>query len=482
MKAILTGKETPKFSFIQDVLFGANTKNPDRNFIVAPEPKMRVILAGKETPRFSFIQDVLFSVNLYEVELFTPESDFPETEEPPGIVIFNLDDASSLPLIKRWKESVPRTFLLGFTETPDKLNSEIPKLVPIILDTPFLDLNFMSLIGNLRDLYFLKQKFYESLEKIIGQSTAIRELRRTIEKVLGSKGIVLIQGESGAGKELVAQALASIHAKLVVLNCSAITENLFESELFGHAKGSFTGAAGKRTGLFEEAENGVLFLDEIGDMPLSMQTKLLRALQEGEFRPVGSNKTKRVSVRIICATNRDLKKEVEAGRFREDLFYRIHVLPILVPPLRERREDIPCLVEHFLSIYSPNETPQITPEAWKILREYPFPGNIRELENTIHRAVSLMEDSTITEKEILLTPLSLSDTAELKPEIHSLSYAGFREYQREQEREYICRKIKEHEGSVTKTAKAFEMQRSALYGRAARIGLNLNDFRKDKYR
>ncbi|MDR1760220.1 MAG: sigma-54 dependent transcriptional regulator [Fibrobacter sp.] len=441
---------------------------------------MRIILAGKETPKFSFIQDVLFSVNLYEVEIVATEVELSETEILPGIIIFNLDDTSSLPLIKRWKEKVPRAFLLGFTETPETLPSEIRKLVPIILDTPSLDLDFMRLIGNLRDLYTLKQKFFESLEKIIGQSAAIQELRRTIEKMLGSKGVVLIQGESGAGKELVAQALASIHSKLVVVNCSAITENLFESELFGHAKGSFTGAAGERTGLFEEAANGVLFLDEIGDMPLSMQTKLLRTLQDGEFRPVGSNKTKRVSVRIICATNRDLRKEVKAGRFREDLFYRIHVLPIIVPPLRDRREDIPDLVKHFLSVYSPNEMPQITPEAWKILRGHSFPGNIRELENTIHRAVSLMENNTITDKEILLTPFS-PDAAE-NPDYFSLSYADFREYQKEQEREYICRKIKEHEGSVTETAKSFDMQRSALYGRAARIGLNLNDFRKEKYK
>jgi two-component system response regulator AtoC len=239
-------------------------------------------------------------------------------------------------------------------------------------------------------------------ESIIAKSPAMREIFRTITKIADFKTTVLIQGESGVGKELVARA---VHARssrknhpFVPLNCGAIPENLLESELFGHKKGAFTDAHSDRRGLFEEANGGTLFLDEIGELPLNLQVKLLRALQEESIRRLGDSKDIKVDVRIITATHRDLAAEAKAGRFREDLFYRINVLPIVIPPLRARREDINLLIDHFVARNNARLGTQIrglTTEARKLLLEYSWPGNVRELENTIERAMVLCDGDVI---------------------------------------------------------------------------------------
>ena len=250
---------------------------------------------------------------------------------------------------------------------------------------------------------FIKNVFKESLKNLLDIARPMQVLYKKIEQILPHKGTVLIQGASGVGKELVARAIASVQPHLVIVNCSAIPENLFESELFGHARGAFTGATGDRVGLFEEADNGALFLDEIGDMPLPMQTKLLRALQEGEIRRVGSNITKKVSVRLIAATNRNLKEEVLKGRFREDLFYRLNVIPIEIPPLKERLEDIEDLAPYFIKRYAPlGKSYSLSKEALKKLKEHDWPGNVRELENTIHRAISFTETPEIQSESIII--------------------------------------------------------------------------------
>ncbi len=236
---------------------------------------------------------------------------------------------------------------------------------------------------------------------IIGHSPKLQEVFRLIEKVAPRDSSVLIEGESGTGKELVAR---SIHFNsnrrdrpFVTLNCSAISENLFESELFGHEKGSFTGAIQRKRGLFEEAHQGTIFLDEIGEVPLSVQPKLLRVLQEGEIRRVGGNEQLKVDVRVIAATNRNLQEMVREGQFREDLYYRLNVIHVPLPPLRERREDIPLLVRHFLDKYSSrDDVKTISVEALRIMEGYSWPGNIRELENIIERAVVLEEGHVIS--------------------------------------------------------------------------------------
>ena len=251
-----------------------------------------------------------------------------------------------------------------------------------------------------RENLALKEQIREGnqYESILAKSQQMVDIFRTITKVAEFKATVLISGESGVGKELVARALHSRSsrksASYVAVNCGAIPENLLESELFGHKKGAFTDATSDRRGLFEEANGGTLFLDEIGELPLPLQVKLLRVLQEETIRRVGDSKDMKVDVRIVAATHRDLGAEAKAGRFREDLFYRINVLAIAIPPLRSRREDIALLVDHFLArnnLRMGTRIRGLSAEARKLLQEYGWPGNIRELENTLERAMVLAE-------------------------------------------------------------------------------------------
>jgi DNA-binding NtrC family response regulator len=247
-----------------------------------------------------------------------------------------------------------------------------------------------------------------SLESIIGKSPAMLEVFDTIKRVANANATVLIQGESGCGKELVARALHSSGSRktkaFVAVNCTAIPEGLMESELFGHVKGSFTGAIADKKGLFEEANGGTLFLDEIGDLSPTLQAKLLRVLQDKTIRPVGGTESKEIDVRIVAATHRDLKVMVADGRFREDLFYRLNVLPIKVPPLRDRSEDIPLLVENFVAKYAAqNNLPVhgVSADAMAALLGHPWPGNVRELENLIERAVVLCPADRIEKDQIM---------------------------------------------------------------------------------
>jgi two-component system, NtrC family, response regulator AtoC len=239
-------------------------------------------------------------------------------------------------------------------------------------------------------------------ESILAKSAPMTEIFRTITKIADFKTTVLIQGESGVGKELVARAIHTRGARkgqaFVAINCGAIPENLLESELFGHRKGAFTDANSDRRGLFEEADHGTLFLDEIGELPLNLQVKLLRALQEEQIRRLGDTRDVKVDVRIIAASHRDLAEETKAGRFREDLFYRINVLPIVIPPLRARREDINLLIDHFVTRNNARlgtELRGLTADARRLLLEYAWPGNVRELENTIERAMVLADGDLI---------------------------------------------------------------------------------------
>jgi DNA-binding NtrC family response regulator len=241
------------------------------------------------------------------------------------------------------------------------------------------------------------------LPGIIGSSPAMVEVFRTTKQVAPSRACVLIVGETGTGKELVARAIHDLSPRYsgpyIRVNCGALTESLLESELFGHVKGSFTGAVDNRTGRFEAAHTGSIFLDEINSTSPKLQVKLLRVLQEGEFERVGDTNTKKVDTRIVAATNRDLLDEIEAGRFREDLYYRLNVVPIYLPPLRERREDIPTLVEFFLRRYAEQnrrDVRRVHPEAMRLLRDHDWPGNVRELQNYVERAVILGDGPELT--------------------------------------------------------------------------------------
>jgi two-component system response regulator PilR (NtrC family) len=258
------------------------------------------------------------------------------------------------------------------------------------------------------------------LENIIGQSPQMQELFRLIPKVAQSTSNVLIVGESGSGKELVAAALHNLSNRkdrnFVAVNCAAFPEGLLESELFGHMRGSFTGALHNKQGLFEIADSGSLFLDEIGEMPINLQAKLLRVLENGSFRRVGGTTDIKVDVRVISATNKDVKEELAFSRFREDLYYRLNVVPIHIPPLRERKEDIPLLVEHFLRKIS-SQPRKITSEAMRTLVSYPWKGNVRELENVIERTVLLTEKEEITPAELPSEILGYTDNTKEIPEL-----------------------------------------------------------------
>jgi two-component system response regulator HydG len=301
---------------------------------------------------------------------------------------------------------------------------------------------------------------------IIGQSAAIKHVIDLIESVAGSPSNVLIVGENGTGKELVARAIHEnsrrAHRPLVTLNCSAVTESLMESELFGHLKGAFTGATSKHGGLFLEADGGTLFLDEIGDMPLATQPRLLRAIQEGEIRPVGSSKSVQIDVRLIAATNQDLALKSAAGTFRQDLYYRLNVVRIELPPLRGRPEDIPLLAHHFLVKHQralEKTFDGFEPEALRWMARYAWPGNVRQLENAIERAVVVARGKTLRVADL---PSELVGSSRPSVELE-LSTTAFAEAKSQAiarfERHYLIQAIERH-GSVSAAARAAGLDRS----------------------
>ncbi|HSK03697.1 MAG TPA: sigma 54-interacting transcriptional regulator [Kofleriaceae bacterium] len=303
-----------------------------------------------------------------------------------------------------------------------------------------------------------------SYHGISGAAPAMQELYDLLERIAPSESTVLIQGENGTGKELVARAIHQTSPrrdrKFVVTNCSAFNDNLLDSELFGHRRGAFTGAVTDKPGLFEIADNGTFFLDEIGDMSPALQVKVLRVLQEGTFTRVGDTETRKVDVRIIAATNRDLTAMVATGRFREDLFYRIHVLQVALPPLRDRRDDIPLLIEHFLARHRRSRQKRLAPGCASLMHAYPWPGNVRELENEIERLVVLAGDAPIINAELLSPrirqwspaeePAREADTGSLPAAVEAL------------ERRMIGAAMRRHNGNKTRAAEDLKVSRRNL--------------------
>ncbi|MBI3610799.1 MAG: sigma-54-dependent Fis family transcriptional regulator [Nitrospirae bacterium] len=306
---------------------------------------------------------------------------------------------------------------------------------------------------------------------IIGRSKPMQALFRLIRLVANSNTTILIYGESGTGKELVAR---SIHQQsprrdrpFVTIDCGALPETLLESELFGHVRGSFTGAIGNKKGLFEEAHGGTLLLDEIGDTTPAFQSKLLRVLQENEIRPVGSNKTIKVDVRVIAATNKDLKKSVEKKTFREDLYYRLAVVPIVIPTLRQRKEDIPLLADHFIKKYCGRnrlEPRRIAPKAMRLLIDSPWPGNVRELENVIERAVLISPDSEINAEVLFLQPVT-EESSDPLPQAARMATEMV-------EKEKIAEATQRAKGNRSEAAKILGISRATLYNKLKRYHLS----------
>ena len=313
----------------------------------------------------------------------------------------------------------------------------------------------------------------DSLDGIIGTSARIQDVLRMISRLKDTRTPVLISGESGTGKELVARAIhfrgSMAQTPFVAVDCGSLVPTLMESELFGYEKGAFTGAIKSKAGLFQAADGGTIFLDEIGELPLEMQAKLLRVLQEKEVRPVGSNERETVDVRVVAATNRDLEAAYRAGTFRKDLYFRLNVVTVHLPALRDRRSDIPVLVHHFLDRYAKASQIQVTPAAMKSLLQYDWPGNVRELENCIARAVTLGDGKTIDVSD--LPPAIRAEQAEpgsaRAPEASSLSTTALAEM----ERMTILRVFEQAHGDKALAGKMLGISRATLYRKLKRYNI-----------
>src|SRR5437588_8381648 len=318
------------------------------------------------------------------------------------------------------------------------------------------------------------RKQLQTKSVIVGDSVPMKALRQQIGLMAPTNGRVLIYGESGTGKELVAHAIHMQSPRkdemFVEMNCAAIPEDLIDSELFGHRKSSFPGATADKEGKFQKADRGTLFLDEVGDMSLKTQSKVLRTLEEQRFTPVGSDKTITVDVRVIASTNKDLEEEISRGNFREDLFYRLNVIPFFVPPLRERKEDIPLFTRHFLKDFSATygrRPREITDDAIEVLMRYSWPGNVRELRNVIERIV-IMNPTTTKYDSKHLPPLVYRDGGRRAPKS---DFSTLHQARDAYERDYILKTLDQNHGNVSRTAEVLGLERSHLYRKMKTLGI-----------
>ncbi len=379
----------------------------------------------------------------------------------PGIIVFIMTAYESIETAREAIRRGASDYITKPIEDVEELKADINRL-----------LEYRTLQ---RENVLLKERLGEQLadSNIIAQSASMHEILEQVELVAPSDATVLILGESGTGKELLANLIheRSPRAKgpLVKLNCAALTETLLESELFGHERGAFTGATGRKQGRFEMANGGSLFLDEIGEMSPITQTKLLRVLQDQQFERVGGTQTIYVDVRIIAATNKNLEEEVKNGRFREDLYYRLNVVPILLPPLRERKEDIPLLAEHFLHAYvtkNHRRIKQILPETLDLLMRYDWPGNIRELENAIERGVIIARGEYLTPEELPVAIRGDTSSAVFQPSPTTGRTV------KEIERQWITKILTEVDGNRTRAAKILGITRKTLQNKIKEYGLS----------
>lgn len=405
--------------------------------------------------------------------------------DPPDLMILDIwmPEMDGLETLRRVKEFVPTTQVMmisghGSIETAVKA---IKLGAYDYIEKPLSLENVTFRVKQALEQYRLAQENRALRSKVerkfelVGQSPVMQRLRELIETAGPTNSRVLIGGENGTGKELVARAI-HLHSTrsdhpFVAVNCAAIPETLIESELFGHEKGSFTGAIAMKRGQFEQANGGTLFLDEIGDMSLSTQAKVLRALQEQQFTRVGGTKLMKVDVRVLAASNKDLEKEIGKGQFREDLYYRLNVVPIVVPPLRERREDIPALVQHFMRLHAEEQglrMKDVSQEAMGVFQQYDWPGNIRELRNLIERLMIMVPGFTIEAAQATLslqgrTAGAVSASPSAAPLLLTKSYDSLRDARNAFEKEYISRKLREHHWNISRTADDLKIERSHLH-------------------
>lgn len=420
--------------------------------------EVTTVLNGKEA--LEKIKEEIFDIAI--VDLKMPGIDGMKVlqrirEEHPEIMVIMITGYSTV-------ETAVKAMKLGAFDyvskpfTPDELDM----IVRNALERKKLLWENRYLRGQLQEKY--------RFNNIIGKSKRMQEVYRIMEKVAPTDSTVIIYGESGTGKELVARAIHYNSPRkdkpFISVDCGALSESLLESELFGHIRGSFTDAVVTKPGLFEVANGGTFFLDEVSNISLSIQAKLLRVLQEREFRPVGGTSWKKVDLRLIAATNKDLKKMIQEGAFREDLFYRLNIVPIFLPPLRERREDIPLLVSHFLEKFNRERGRNIkgvSPEAMQLLVNYPWPGNVRELENVIERVVVMTEENTIGVEylpvaireeagEETTVPRNSQELKKLKKELRKKAVAKI-------EKKFVLEALRRNKGNITRAAKDVGMHR-----------------------
>ena len=408
--------------------------------------------------------------------------------DPPDLVLtdLKLPNQSGVELLKQVKSLLPRTEVAIMTG-----HGSIESAVDAMklgaydyIEKPFRVEKMRLLLQRMAEKVrlvnenaFLREKVNtdENLDGIIGTSSGMQDVLRMISRLKDTRTPVLISGESGTGKELVARAIhfrgALAQSSFVAVDCGALVPTLMESELFGYEKGAFTGATRSKPGLFQAANGGTIFLDEIGELPLEMQAKLLRVLQEKEVRPVGSNEKIDVDVRVIAATNRDLEAAYRAGTFRKDLYFRLNVVTVHLPPLRERRSDIPMLVHHFLNRYAAGMHLQVTPGAMKSLLQYDWPGNVRELENCIARAVTLGDRQTIDVLDLppamrTEQPPSVEMTAQDAASLSTTALA-------EMEKMTILRVFEQAHGDKALAGKLLGISRATLYRKLKRYNIPL---------
>ncbi|OGP90701.1 MAG: Fis family transcriptional regulator [Deltaproteobacteria bacterium RBG_19FT_COMBO_43_11] len=417
-------------------------------------------------------------------------------EEMPGLVLLDiwLPGIDGLETLKTIKSQYPDILVImmsghGTIETAVKATKLgafdfIEK--PLSLDKVIILVNnALNVIRLEEENVLLKQKVSHQYE-LTGISPQITELKEMIGIVAPTNAWILIMGENGTGKELVARSIHHLshrsHKSIVEVNCAAIPEELIESELFGHEKGAFTGATEKKRGKFDLAHEGTIFLDEVADMSLKAQAKILRILQEKKFERVGGNKLLDMEVRVLAATNKDLEREMEAGRFRPDLYYRLHVIPLHVPPLRERKEDVRPLAERFLmdaAIKEGQEPKTLTEEALDLLKEHDWPGNVRELKNIMERLVIMTPSNKITVKDIPL--LYIKAEGDKIPGQKNVNVAmdlitdSLKDAKMDFERQFILKKLEENEGNISKTAEAIGLERSNLHKKLKSLKVSVKD-------
>src|SRR5436190_616622 len=446
-------------------------------------PKTRILVIDDDAA----IRDSLRMTLEYNGHEFVGAATGPEglalaEREAPDLVLLDIkmpgmDGMDVLSRLRSMDETVPVVMISGHGTTSTAVEA-IKRGATDFLDKPFESTDrLLVTIGNALEQGRLRvenrslRKDAEIRHQMVGESSSLQQVMAAVSRAAPTNATVLIQGESGVGKELVAR---TIHRnslrrreRFVQVNCAAIPEELIESELFGHEKGSFTGATEKQIGKFEQADRGTIFLDEVGDMSAKTQAKVLRVLQEGEVERIGSARTIKVDVRVIAATNKNLEEEIEKGHFREDLYFRLAVIPIYVPPLRERPEDIALLVRHFMETISrdSNVRPKrITPAAMDALQRYRWKGNIRELRNTVERLIIMTAGETIDIADLpdVLRSPGVAP-ARLGSDGEPARAGTLREFKDSSERSYLVTKLRENGWNISKTAEVIDTPRSNLY-------------------